>query len=209
MLSLVLFVYLFMLKSTGCFLKFDLFRHTIFTGTYCLVWSFRPKRRGCKLERGQSHLGGAPNTCCRVVLETQCWADSDYLLLLWHRCNMLVFRALPFEIFNIFFNSQHSCKLSSGMCCCHICTFSVYLIHHPSFHPSFHPKKLTMKCFFRQNSRFMLQTWSRRQWRDALPCSALHFYLPENPLFGTWNMVRVSVHSSQNTNKRAWRWWCF
>lgn len=125
-----------MLKSTGCFiLKFDLFHHTIFTGTYCLVWSFRPKRRSCKLERGQSHLGGAPNTCCCVVLETQCWADSDYLLLPRHRCNMLVFRALPFEFFNMFFNSQHSCKLSSGMCCCHIWTFSVYLIH-PSILPS-------------------------------------------------------------------------
>lgn len=53
----------------------------------------------------------------------------------WHRRNMLVFRALPFQFFNMFFNSQHSCKLSLGLCCCHIWTFSVYLIC-PSILPS-------------------------------------------------------------------------
>lgn len=57
------------------------------------------------------------------------------------------------NFFNMFFNSQHSCKLSSGMYCCHIWT----CLSHPSFHPSFHPEKLMMKCFFRQNSRFMLR----------------------------------------------------
>lgn len=36
--------------------------------------------------------------------------------------------------------------------------------------PFFHPKKLMMKCFFRQSSPFMLQTWSRRQC-SALLCS--------------------------------------
>lgn len=86
-------------------------------------------------------------------------------------------------------------KLSLSMYCCLIWSFSDLSPTHSSILPCFHPA-----------SEHSIHVAGVKRC-SALLCSPL--LSAQNPFFGIWDMVHVSVHSSQNTNKWAWRWWCF